>query len=96
MSIGPDDSHISYLPLAHVMERVIQVHTYIHIYTHNGKNICQGGKPDTGKLHSFSIGMNVCGSEWVRGQWHVCYSSRLYAVTNVTQVVLSQDNTRML
>ena len=26
------------------------------------KNMCQGGKPDTGKFHSSYIGMNVCGS----------------------------------
>ena len=27
--------------------------------------MCQGGKPDTGKFHSFYIGMNVCGSACV-------------------------------
>ena len=26
--------------------------------------MCQGGKPDTGKLHSSYIGMNVCGSAY--------------------------------
>ena len=26
--------------------------------------MCQGGKPDTGKFHSFYIGMNVCGSAY--------------------------------
>ena len=25
----------------------------------SGKNMCQGGKPDIGKLHSSFIGMNV-------------------------------------
>ena len=25
----------------------------------SGKNMCQGGKPDTGKFHSNYIGMNV-------------------------------------
>ena len=25
----------------------------------SGKNMCQGGKPDTGKFHSSYIGMNV-------------------------------------
>ena len=27
--------------------------------------MCQGGKPDTGKLHSSYIGMNVCWYECV-------------------------------
>ena len=30
----------------------------------SGKNMCQGGKPDTGKFH---IGMNVCGSAYKNG-----------------------------
>ena len=30
----------------------------------SGKNMCQGGKPDTGKFHSSYIGMNVCGSAY--------------------------------
>ena len=29
--------------------------------------MCQGGKPDTGKLHSSYIGMNVCGSTYENG-----------------------------
>ena len=29
----------------------------------SGKNMCQGGKPDTGKFQSY-IGMNVCGSAY--------------------------------
>ena len=47
----------------------------------SGKNMCQGGKPDTGKFHSSYIGMNVCG-EWVRGRWHVCYGSGLSIITD--------------
>ena len=30
----------------------------------SGKNMCQGGKPDTGRFH---IGMNVCGSAYENG-----------------------------
>ena len=30
----------------------------------SGKNMCQGGKPDTGKFQSSYIGMNVCGSAY--------------------------------
>ena len=30
---------------------------------------CQGGKPDTGKLHSSGIAMNVCGSTCEMGAW---------------------------
>ena len=30
-------------------------------------NMCQGGKPDTGKFHSSYIGMNVCGSAYENG-----------------------------
>ena len=33
----------------------------------SGKNMCQGGKPDTGKFHSSYIGMNVCGSTYENG-----------------------------
>ena len=33
----------------------------------SGKNMCQRGKPDTGKLHSSYIGMNVCGSAYENG-----------------------------
>ena len=33
----------------------------------SGKDMCQGGKPDTGKLHSSYIGMNVCGSAYENG-----------------------------
>ena len=33
----------------------------------SGKNMCQGGTPDTGKLHSSYIGMNVCGSVYENG-----------------------------
>ena len=41
---------------------------YIHVYTWcSGKNMCQGGKPDTGKFHSSYIGMNVCGSTYENG-----------------------------
>ena len=32
-----------------------------------GENMCQGGKPDTGKFHSSYIGMNVCGSAYENG-----------------------------
>ena len=43
--------------------------------------MCQGGKPDTAKLHSSYIGMNVCGSAYENGcvvEQCVCYySSRL-------------------
>ena len=31
------------------------------------KNMCQGGKPDTGKFHSSYIGMNVCSSTYENG-----------------------------
>ena len=31
----------------------------------SGKIMCQGGKPDTSKLHSSYIGMNLCGSMWL-------------------------------
>ena len=37
-----------------------------------GKDMCQGGKPDTGKLGSSYIGMNVCGTAYIRmrmGVW---------------------------
>ena len=47
------------------------VYTSIHIITgiegQSGKNMCQGGKPDTGKFHSSYIGMNVCGSAYENG-----------------------------
>ena len=33
----------------------------------SGKNMCQGGKPDTGKFHSSYIGMNVCDSAYENG-----------------------------
>ena len=33
----------------------------------SGKNMCQGGKPDTGKFHSSYVGMNVCGSAYENG-----------------------------
>ena len=33
----------------------------------SGKNMCQGGKPDTGRFHSSYIGMNVCGSAYENG-----------------------------
>ena len=33
----------------------------------SGKNMCQGGKPDTGKFHSSYIGMDVCGSAYENG-----------------------------
>ena len=33
----------------------------------SGKNMYQGGKPDTGKFHSSYIGMNVCGSAYENG-----------------------------
>ena len=33
----------------------------------SGKNMCQEGKPDTGKFHSSYIGMNVCGSACENG-----------------------------
>ena len=32
-----------------------------------GKNMCQGGKPDTSKFHSSYISMNVCGSAYENG-----------------------------
>ena len=31
--------------------------------------MCQGGKLDTGKLYSSSIGVNVCGSAIRMGGW---------------------------
>ena len=31
--------------------------------------MCQGGKPDTGKLHSPYISMNVCGLAYDNGVW---------------------------
>ena len=31
--------------------------------------MCQGGKHDTGKLYSSSIGVNVCGSAIRMGGW---------------------------
>ena len=33
----------------------------------SGKNMCQGGKPGTGKFHSSYIGMNVCSSTYENG-----------------------------
>ena len=47
----------------------IMYHCYLYIYLllqvyESGKNMCQGGKPDTGKFHSSYIGMNVCGSAY--------------------------------
>ena len=33
----------------------------------SGKNMCQGGKPDTVKFHSSYIGMNVCDSAYENG-----------------------------
>ena len=33
----------------------------------SGKDMCQGGKPVIGKLHSPYIGMNVCGSACENG-----------------------------
>ena len=33
----------------------------------SGKNMYQGGKPDTGKFHSSYNGMNVCGSAYENG-----------------------------
>ena len=33
----------------------------------SGKDMCQGGKPDTGKVHSSFIGVNVCGSAYENG-----------------------------
>ena len=33
----------------------------------SGKNMCQGGKPDTGEFHSSYIGMNVCDSAYENG-----------------------------
>ena len=33
----------------------------------SGKNMCHGGKPDTGKFHSSYIGMGVCGSACENG-----------------------------
>ena len=43
----------------------------------SGKNMCQGGKPNTGKFHSSYIG--ICGSAYENGcgRWHVCYGSGL-------------------
>ena len=43
--------------------------TYIHVFNVIvcGTNMCQGGKPDTGKFHSSYIGMNVCGSAYENG-----------------------------
>ena len=29
---------------------------------HFVKDMCQGSKPDTGKFHSYYVGMSVCGS----------------------------------
>ena len=37
------------------------------IEAQSGKNMCQGGKPDTGKFHSSYIRMNVCGSAYENG-----------------------------
>ena len=36
--------------------------TYNYRSFMTSQNMCQGGKPDTGKVHSSYIGMNVCGS----------------------------------
>ena len=33
----------------------------------SGKDMCQGGKPDTGRFHSSYIGMNVCSSAYENG-----------------------------
>ena len=40
---------------------------FIGIEGQSGKNMCQGGKPDTGKFHSSYIAMNVCGSAYENG-----------------------------
>ena len=41
--------------------------------------VCQGGKPDTGKLNSSYIGMNVCGSAYENGVWSmVCVCVCVY------------------
>ena len=40
---------------------------FIGIEGQSGKNMCQGGKPDTGKFHSSYIGINVCGSTYENG-----------------------------
>ena len=37
----------------------------------SGKNMCQGGKPDTGKFHSSYIRMNVCDSAYAWSMAHV-------------------------
>ena len=40
---------------------------FTRIERQSGKNMHQGGKPDTGKFHSSYIGMNVCGSAYESG-----------------------------
>ena len=42
------------------------------------KIMCQGGKPDTGKIHSSYIGMNVCGSAY--DNRYVCYGTYAMAM----------------
>ena len=56
----------------------------------SGKNniiMCQGGKPDTGKLlSSCSMLLRLC--EWVRGQWRVCYSSGLSIIIIIISIMM--------
>ena len=43
---------------------LVQKGTFLYF---NDVLMCQEGKPDTGKLHSSYIGMNVCGSAYEKG-----------------------------
>ena len=44
-----------------------QLGEFTGIVGQRGENMCQGGKPDTGKFHSSYIGVNVCGSAYENG-----------------------------
>ena len=45
----------------------VQLGEFTGVEGQSGKNMCQGGKPDTGKFHSSYISMNVCCSAYENG-----------------------------
>ena len=56
--------------------------------------MCQGGKPDTGKIHSSYIGMNVCGSAYEnRCVAHVCYGNGLSIINKESCCISSVSET---
>ena len=67
---------ITILLCIHTLHHYVLYHTKLYsvligeftgIEGQSGKNMCQVGKPDTGKFHSSYIGMNVCGSAYESG-----------------------------